>query len=357
MSSSFFNKYLLPGFIFQSLIIGGGYGTGRELVEFFLSEGPVYGLINMGIATVIWSVVLAICFEFSRIGKHYEYRSFLKDLLGKLWIGYEYLYLVGLVLVVSVMGSASGEIFSEMFQVKEIVGVVIMMLLVGLIVFYGTSLIEKLLSIWSIILYAAFIIMFIAVFNMFSTEISSTFSLQQKGNSLAIGGIKYAAYNIGLAPAILFCVRHLETRKEAILSGVFAGVIGMVPALIMFLAMLSQYPLIISESVPVNLILDKIGWNYFKIIFQVVLFGTFIETGVSLIHGFNERILSVNQNLKDHWRALIGVALLIGSIFIANAVGLIGLIAKGYGAITWGYWIIFVIPILTIGAKRIFKNG
>ncbi len=72
--------------------------------------------------SVIWSVVLAICFEFSRIGKHYEYRSFLKDLLGKLWIGYEYLYLVGLVLVVSVMGSASGEIFSEMFQVKEIVG-------------------------------------------------------------------------------------------------------------------------------------------------------------------------------------------------------------------------------------------
>ena len=108
MSSSFFNKYLLPGFIFQSLIIGGGYGTGRELVEFFLSEGPVYGLVNMAIATVIWSAVLAICFEFSRVGKHYEYRSFLKDLLGKLWIGYDYLYLVGLVLVVSVMGSQSG---------------------------------------------------------------------------------------------------------------------------------------------------------------------------------------------------------------------------------------------------------
>ena len=33
----------------------------------------------------------------------------------------------------------------------------------------------------------------------------------------------------------------------------------------------------------VSIILDKIGWNYFKIIFQVVLFGTFIETGVSLI--------------------------------------------------------------------------
>ena len=89
MNMALFNKYLLPGFIFQSLIIGGGYGTGRELVEFFLSEGPVYGLINMAVATIIWSLVLAVCFEFSRIGSHFEYRSFLKDLLGKSWIAYE----------------------------------------------------------------------------------------------------------------------------------------------------------------------------------------------------------------------------------------------------------------------------
>jgi len=93
MNLSLFNKYLLPGFIFQSLIIGGGYGTGRELVEFFLSAGPIYGLVNMAIATIIWSVVLAVCFEFSRMGGHYEYRSFLKSILGKGWIAYEYLYL------------------------------------------------------------------------------------------------------------------------------------------------------------------------------------------------------------------------------------------------------------------------
>ena len=356
MNRSQFNKYLLPGFIFQSLIIGGGYGTGRELVEFFLSAGPIYGLVNMAIATIIWSVVLAVCFEFSRMGNHYEYRSFLKSILGKGWIAYEYLYLIGLVLVVSVMGSASGEIFSEIFDVKEIVGVMIMMVLVGLIVFYGTQLVEDVLSIWSIILYAVFITMFIVVFKMFGSDITASFSLQSEGPSLVMGGIKYAAYNIGLAPAILFCVRHLDTRKEAIVSGVLAGIIGMIPALILFLAMLSQYPNILSEAVPVNLILDKIEWGSFKLIFQVVLFGTFIETGVSMIHGFNERIISVNRNLDDKWRALIGIGLLITSIFIANAVGLISLIAKGYGFITWGYWIIFVIPVLTIGLKKVINN-
>jgi len=124
----------------------------------------------------------------------------------------------------------------------------------------------------------------------------------------------------------------------------------------MFLAMLSEFPQIISETVPINIVLDKIGWVSFKLIFQIVLFGTFIETGVGLIHGFNERILSVKPNLKDSSRAIIGILILLISIFIANKIGLVGLIAKGYGALTWGYWIIFVIPIITIGFKKILKN-
>jgi len=356
LNSSFFQKYLLPGFIFQSLIIGGGYGTGRELVEFFLHEGPISGLVNMGVATIIWSVVLAICFEFARKRKYYDYRSFISGLLGKWWFTYEILYLIGLVLVVSVMGSASGEIFNEMFDLPEIFGIIIMMTLVGIIVYYGTTLVEKVLSFWSIILYAAFAIMFISVFIMFSNDISLSFSQQSADTNWTMGGIKYAAYNIGLAPAILFCVRHFDSRKEALISGIFAGLIGMLPALVMFIAMLSQYPQIISETVPINIILENIGWTPFKFMFQIVLFGTFIETGVGLIHGFNERILSVKPDLLDSWRAIIGIFLLLISIFFANQIGLIGLIANGYGALTWGYWIIFVIPIITIGLKKILND-
>jgi len=346
----------LPGFIFQSLIIGGGYGTGRELVEFFLHEGPISGLVNMGVATIIWSVVLAICFEFARKRKYYDYRSFISGLLGKWWFTYEILYLIGLVLVVSVMGSASGEIFNEMFDLPEIFGIIIMMTLVGIIVYYGTPLVEKVLSFWSIILYAAFAIMFISVFIMFSNDISLSFSQQSTDTNWTMGGVKYAAYNIGLAPAILFCVRHFDSRKEALISGIFAGLIGMLPALVMFIAMLSQYPQIISETVPINIILENIGWTPFKFMFQIVLFGTFIETGVGLIHGFNERILSVKPDLLDSWRAIIGIFLLLISIFFANQIGLIGLIANGYGALTWGYWIIFVIPIITIGLKKILND-
>ncbi|MCP4299766.1 MAG: hypothetical protein GY783_04220, partial [Gammaproteobacteria bacterium] len=62
-----FYTYLLPGFVFQSLIIAGGYATGRELVEFFLKLGPVTGLLAMLVTTLTWSAVAAVTFELARI--------------------------------------------------------------------------------------------------------------------------------------------------------------------------------------------------------------------------------------------------------------------------------------------------
>ena len=36
--SSLFQRYLLPGFAFKAVVIGGGYATGRELAEY--DESP-----------------------------------------------------------------------------------------------------------------------------------------------------------------------------------------------------------------------------------------------------------------------------------------------------------------------------
>ena len=53
-------RIILPGFVFQSVVIAGGYGTGRELAEFFLMEGPVGGLLAMGVSTLLWSLVYVV---------------------------------------------------------------------------------------------------------------------------------------------------------------------------------------------------------------------------------------------------------------------------------------------------------
>ena len=83
--SSAFRRYLLPGFIFQSVIIAGGYGTGRELVEFFLSQGPMGGLLGIIVATLIFSAVSMATFELARMWSAYDYRRFFQKLLGRGW--------------------------------------------------------------------------------------------------------------------------------------------------------------------------------------------------------------------------------------------------------------------------------
>ncbi|RLD19955.1 MAG: hypothetical protein DRI71_11085 [Bacteroidetes bacterium] len=355
--SKFFRTYLLPGFIFQSIVVGGGYGTGRELVEFFMVEGPLAGLMGMMVSMILWSIILAISFELARMSKSYNYRTFIKSVLGKGWPIYEIVYGIGLVLVVSVLGSASGKLAYSMFGLPEIAGIIMMMIMVGLLAFYGTKLIERVLSFWSIGLYLAFFILIVTCLWFFGGQIADNIFTYTKGSKWLQGGIRYSAYNIGIMPAMIYVVRHFDNRKEALISGTVAGALTMIPGFFIYIAMLSSYPEILSESIPINFLLGTLGFPAFMFVFQIILFGTFIETGVGLIHGFNERVAGVykekNKVMPRSFRAGIAVIILTCSIFIADAVGIVSLIAKGYGALTWGYMLAFVIPVLTIGLYKI----
>ncbi len=359
LRSNWFKKYLLPGFIFQSFVIGGGYGTGREIVEFFLLMGPRNGIYGMLVSMVIWCIVLACTFELSRQFKSYDYRSFLINILGRGWILYEFTYLIGLILVISVLGSAAGNLAMEVLGIPTILGTVVMIFMVGILAFFGSRIIEAFLSYWSIFLYIVFLILIIWINSIYGHQITNNFSLHEETDSWFKNGIMYAAYNVGPVAAILFCLTNIETQREAITSGILAGIIAIIPGFMIFYSLVSFYPAINEETIPANFILDKIGSTPFKLSFQLILFGTFIETGVGLIHGFNERVSNwlkteKNMDLSRSNRFIISTVLLVISIFIAEKFGLVNLIANGYGTLTWAYWLVFVIPVLFVAIKKLY---
>ncbi len=359
--SRWFNKYLLPGFVYQSVLIGGGYGTGRELVEFFLTTGPVAGYLGMVVSMIVWGLVMATTYELARLTKSYDYKSFLSNLLGKGWIAYEVLLVLTAVLVVSVMASAAGELASAALGMDPLVGSIIMMIMVGIIVFYGTSLIEKVFSVWSIALYVVYIGLITITWMRYSDEISVVASSALGDSSWVLGGIRYAGYNIAVLPALLYSTKYLETRSEAFSAGIIGGIIGMVPAILIYTAMLSQYPEIVSETIPANFLMTKLNIPIFEAVFQIILFGTFIETGIGYIHGFNERIAGAYQSrgltMPRYVRVVVAAIILISAVFLANALGLIDLIADGYGIITWGFIAIYVVPVLTIGVYKVIRSN
>ena len=360
MKSDTFKKYFVPGIIFQSVVIAGGYGTGRELVEFFLSFGTVGGFIAMiAISGVIWSLVCAATFEFARVFKAYDYRTFFTKLLGKAWWGYEVCYMVLLLIVLAVIASAAGSILNELLGWNYYIGVVGMMIGVGVLVFKGTDAIEKFLSYWSFVLYAVYILFLVITFTKFGSNISNSFATGTVESGWALGGFKYAFYNLGIIPAVLFSVRHIETRKEAVGAGILAGIIGIVPGVLLYVAMMGFYPEVLTVAVPTVFILNAINSPVLQFTFQIVLFGTLIETGTGFIYAVTERISSVykeKENKMPTWIVpSVTIILLAVGTFIAQF-GLIGLIAKGYGTITWGFFIFYVVPVLTWGVIKIRNN-
>ncbi len=356
----FFQRYLLPGFIFQSVVIGGGYGTGRELAEFFLIHGPVGGLLAMIlVSTVIWSAVCAVSYEFARAFKSYDYRSFFKHLLGRAWFLFEICYIALLLLVLAVIASAGGSILEESFALPYALGVIGMMTAVGFLVFRGSTTIERVMASWSFVLYALFIVFFVLCFVRFGDDITAALRTGLIEGSWLMGGMRYAAYNLASVPAVLFAIRHIETRKEAIGAGLLTGPIAIIPGLLFYLAMIGQYPAILDRPVPANFLLEILGSRAFQLMFQVVLFGTLIETGTGMIHAVNERIAAVyeerQRSMPGYLRTTVALGLLVFAALLARF-GLINLIAKGYGTLTWFFLLIFVIPILTWGVWKLKAN-
>jgi uncharacterized membrane protein YkvI len=355
--NGFFKRYVLPGFVFEAAVIGGGYATGRELVEFFVPAGAWGGLLGMVLTMLVWSTVLMVSFELARRARAYDYRSFFKLLIGRGWFLFEISYFLLMVIVLAVMGAAAGEITNSLFGAPKLVGSLGMIAATGLVLFYSTATIEKFLSLSVGYLYLVYIVFAIWCLVTFGNRIQTNFATVPVGNGWFKAGITYAGYNVASIPAVLFCIRHLTRRREAIVAGLLAGPLGMLPGVVFYIAMMGYYHEIGEVALPSAFLLSKLQAPWFVWAFQIAVLMTLVDTGVAMLHAINERAAKVYEERQQPMPRILRPALSVGvmllSVYFASAVGLVELIAKGYGLLTYSFIILLVLPVLTIGIWKI----
>lgn len=351
-----FRRYLVPGFVFQSVVIAGGYGTGRELVEFFLNLGPLGGLLALGISTAVFSAVAMATYEFARVHEAYDYRHFFRELLGRGWVAFEAAYVVLLVLILAVVAAAAGAIAEDTFGIDHALGVAGITAAVGALVLGGSGLIERVFSAWSFALYGVYLVFFAWCLHRFGGDLAQNLAVEPAGSRWAWEGVRYAGYNLAILPATFSALRAHRSRRDALVAGALTGPIAMIPALLFTLAMIGEYPAILAERVPSNQILSVLGSRGFQVVFQIVLFGTLIETGTGLIHAVNERIAGLRADARRPMPGWVRPAVAVAFLGLGAAVsrfGLVGLIARGYGTLTLVFLAVYVVPILTLGVWRL----
>ena len=359
--STWFQRFLLPGFAFKAVVIGGGYATGRELAEFFLPSGPWGGLAGMALATVVWSVICVVTFLFARATQSEDYRTFFRHLLGPFWGAFEAAYAFLIILILAVFGAAAGAIGAAVFGWPPLLGALCLTLGIAAFVTFGNSAVERLFKYVSFFLYGVYALFLVLALGKFGDKIAAGFALPVHADGWAVGGLTYASYNIFGAVVILPMLRHLTSRRDAVVAGLLAGPLAMIPAVLFFICMVAFYPQIGGEALPSDFLLRRLDQPVFHVVFQLMIFAALLESGTGGVHAINERIASVWSQRRGHdfpraGRLAVAAVLLIGSIFIADRFGLVALIAKGYRLLAWMFLAVYVLPLLTFGVWRLWSR-
>jgi uncharacterized membrane protein YkvI len=360
-ASSWFQRFLLPGLAFKAVVIGGGYATGRELAEFFMPSGPWGGIAAMLLATAIWSVVCVVTFVFARANGARDYLTFFRALLGPGSVVFEIAYILFVILILAVFGAAAGAIGAAMFGVPKILGTLALMAGIALFATFGNSSVERLFKYVSFLLYGVYLVFVLLAFTHFGDLIAAGFTTPASSQGWALGGLTYASYNIIGAVVILPVVRHMTSDRDAVIAGLIAGPLAMIPALLFFTCMVAYYPAISSETLPSDFLLQRLNQPVFHLLFQMMIFAALLESGTGATHAINERIAHAwqvrrNATLTRSARLTIALTLLVGCMLLADRFGLVALIAHGYRALAYIFLAVYVLPLLTLGVVRLWRG-
>lgn len=361
--ASLLKRIFLPGIILQSVLIGGGYATGREIVEYggkFGASGWISGLaIFLG-----FSFISVLSMEACRQWQVYDYKSLLKKMIGKGWIAYEVVYLLLAILIIAVMAAAAGEILNYTMGFNKWIGVILIVAVVGFLNYKGDDLIAKLETIGTVALFAAYIIFTITVFSNKGNFILETFRKwdtsylpEVPGMGLLVWtGILYVGYNLAVYPASFFTYKSIHSRRESILAGFISGALMTIPWFLTYFALLAYYPdkNVLAATVPWLKILEEFN-PVLIIVFGIVVGWTLIETATGMIHAFIHRIETEvaerkGAPLKKMHKAYISFAALMAALLLAQ-VGIIDLVAKGYETMAYAMIAVYGLPLLFFSGK------
>jgi uncharacterized membrane protein YkvI len=350
--------YLIPSAVIVSVIIGGGYGTGREIVEFFTNYGVPGGLKGLALAGIIFALVLAATFEFARVFRTYDYLEFFKALIGPFWILFEILYVLLFFLVLGVISSAAANVLEQEVGVPGTLGLTIMLTLTALVVGLGRSMVERILTFWFMVMYGVFITYFVQIIGAAEQIVIEEIAHEGAAADWWRGGLLYPMYNLAVVPVLLFSTRHIRTRGEALGVAATTAVLVILPALMFHLSYAIGYPAVLDQPVPNYWMIAQYASPLLLTAFVIALFGTLVQTGAGLIHGVIERLEAIASTRGVPLGRWIRGGIAVTALAISGLLGTLGivdLIAQGYSWMGIGFALVYVLPVCTLGVWRVMQ--
>ncbi|MCX8209241.1 MAG: hypothetical protein N3G79_06340 [Sulfolobales archaeon] len=346
--------------ILQSVWIGGGFGSGREIVEFIAKYGSI-GWISILVSAVTLTIALIPSLEVARVFKAYDYMTWSKQFLWKFWWLFDIAFIVLAWIVVAVVGAAAGYMLSDLAGIPFSVSAALVIAIVGILHFFGRRVIEAYWIVGTVGLYAMYFVIWgytlVSVGGVALRNIEAGLHMGSPEDA-TIDGFRYMLYNLCVVMPALESVDRYRGRMESFLATALAILLIYGAATAIWICFMAYYPEVIGMTVPWYDILKGMGAYWALAIYVFWIFYTLTETALGMVYAIVRRIDAQlklrGRELGRKGEAVLSVVILAASILTAQ-VGLVALVAAGYGTMAWVFFAVYFLPIVTIGLLRLLK--
>ncbi|MCQ9288902.1 hypothetical protein NQ035_08475 [Staphylococcus gallinarum] len=324
------------GFAYVGIVVGAGFSTGQEVMQFFTS----YGLWSY-IGVILSGLILGfIGRQVAKIGSAFDAQNhestldyLFSDVFSKI---IDYLLIFFLFGISVTMIAGAGSTFQESFGVPTWLGALIMVIAIYITLLMDFNKIVRALGVVTPFLIVFVVI--IAIYYLFNgsvalNEVNSTVPKTSLWKAI-IFGINYGglAFAVGFS-TIVAIGGDASKRKVAGSGALFGGVIYTVLLALINFALQAEYPKIKSASIPTLTLANDIHpWIGFalSIIMLAVMYNTILGLMYSFAARFTEpyskkyHIFIVLMVLIAFALSFVGFTSLIN--FLYPVMGVIGLI-------------------------------
>ncbi|WP_455538959.1 YkvI family membrane protein [Terrisporobacter sp.] len=316
---------------FIAFIIGSGFATGQEIMQFFTSNG-LYSLVSIIISLILFiyfgSTIISSGFYYGSDEKYSPYKYFCGSKIG---LFYEYFIPVLLFISVVVMISGAGATLQEYYGLNYYVGCAMMTILVLIAFICGLdSLINIIGLIGPVIVIFSLIVGVIILFeNMDGLKnISQTMNginLTKAGGNCIKSGILYASYN--MVSGLFFFTslgNSADNRREAKYGAIVGSLLLMMVILVMNFALLSKIKDIYKLFIPTLYFAKSISPLFGRIFSIILLCGIFSTAApdfwivcnkISKIGRYNEKIIAIIISILAFFGGLFSFEKLVSNIY------------------------------------------
>lgn len=300
-------------------IVGAGFATGQEILQFFLNFG-IGGIWGIVITTVMFIVFGYIIMELGKRLHTHSHLEIIKYAGGRIFGAVIDLIITFFLFgALTAMIAGTGALFEQQFNWPGILGNIIMCLITALTVLRGTNgVINSISYVVPFLLVTVVGTSIYAIINadalLVSQEMTVTSGLM---NNWLLSAILYVSYNTIISIAVLGPLGVKAKDYRAIRNGAVLGGLGLgLGSIMIYLVLSSDTGNIVNLEIPMVYIAGRIS-SPVQIIYAVVLIAEVYTTAVGSLFGFTSRLTNIEKRPK-RGRIIIfsaSIAALIASQF------------------------------------------